>query len=252
MHAGFVDRRGNIVGEEAFLPRAALESVKNSPDLRKINVSEATEVGLWKRALRKIFRKHKARSIIEDVSIKTDNTITSNRSLAKDQFESPGKRCAICGAICSDDSIQCDKCGGGIFSSHKSHSESREAIEADKTKEKRQTSTIPFAEYRKFAYDLGRSLRTTNPDVIYAAHVACCKKCRLQLTPEALDKLLSQGPGSLGSGGLRVVIGATKEGNNLRAGRCPRCGNAEMEISVKKKHKRIQNIESLMNTPKTK
>ena len=91
--------------------------------------------------------------------------------------------------------------------------------------------TIPMGKYGEFFLEFGSSLKTTDPDVVYSTHQAYCANCGVHFTKEALQHLSLFGPKS-GFGSTLVAMGASRQGNNIRAGRCPICGHSEMKIVI--------------------
>lgn len=88
---------------------------------------------------------------------------------------------------------------------------------------------IPMLGYHQFFTQLARKLGTTNIDLIYSKHEAFCAKCNTQFTREALGYLDLYSSGLFG-GSVISVRGATREGADLRSGRCPYCGHTDLRI----------------------
>ena len=202
--------------------------------------------------LDKLFRKQKGQSSLSEEPPSRQSTPTRISSLNPAetfQVAPTGKICAICGATCAVSSIQCDKCGSGVFSSPKTVRESNQPPTLAQMPDKAHKKTIRFAKYRKFFIDLGLSLGTTDPDIVHARHKAYCAKCNLQFTREALDMLCALGPGGMFSGARTVVMGATNEGNDLRAGKCPRCGHTKFSIITdgEKSHREVETPKEIRN-----
>ena len=92
--------------------------------------------------------------------------------------------------------------------------------------------SISISEYRDFFKSLANKFGTTNPDLVYTKIKVYCEKCNVQYDQEALEMLFAVGPGGLFGGARTVVIGETKRGNDLRSGRCPKCGHTRMNIAI--------------------
>jgi predicted Zn-ribbon and HTH transcriptional regulator len=91
---------------------------------------------------------------------------------------------------------------------------------------------MPMGGYHQYLVGLARELNTTNMDTIYDHHEAFCARCGVQFTREALAHLDLFGPGG-DMFGTVMVVGATREGNDLRSGRCPKCRSMEMRVVTK-------------------
>jgi hypothetical protein len=89
---------------------------------------------------------------------------------------------------------------------------------------------VPMRDYEKYFGNLVKRLDTSDPDILYAHHEAFCAQCGIQFTREALAHLYLFGSGDFAN---LAVIGATKAGNDIRAGRCPKCGSTMMRIVTK-------------------
>jgi hypothetical protein len=85
-------------------------------------------------------------------------------------------------------------------------------------------------DYGKYLVNLANRLDTPNPDALYAHHDAFCAECGIQFSREALAHLHLFASGDFAN---FTVVGATKEGNDIRAGRCPKCGSTMMRIVAK-------------------
>ena len=126
----------------------------------------------------------------------------------------------------------CKKCGwvatGNPYKKQKIENEERLDTEAEKSR------SIPISGYFQFFMELAESLNTTDPEVILSWHSAYCDKCNTQFSKEAL-KMLQQVQSIAGLfGGADIgVINATNDGNDLRSGKCPYCGETTMRIEVK-------------------
>ena len=97
--------------------------------------------------------------------------------------------------------------------------------------------TIPISKYHEFFVELADSLKTKDIDLLYSKHRAMCSNCGVEFTKEALQSLdlfSPENPFSKALGGRMVVIGATKEGDDMRHGKCSNCGHSEMKIIVNK------------------
>lgn len=89
---------------------------------------------------------------------------------------------------------------------------------------------VPMRDYGTYLGNLAKRLDTPNPDTLYAHHEAFCAQCGIQFTREALVHLHLFGSGDFAN---LTVIGATKAGDDIRSGRCPRCGSTTMRIVAK-------------------
>ncbi|HCM96630.1 MAG TPA: hypothetical protein DIS70_02620 [Anaerolineae bacterium] len=90
---------------------------------------------------------------------------------------------------------------------------------------------IPMNTWGNCFTELVRSSKATNTseiDALYGRFKASCAKCGVPFTQEALSQLYLFGPGSM-FGGV-AVAGASREGTDIREGRCPNCGHSEMRI----------------------
>jgi|GEM_PF-6947358 len=98
-------------------------------------------------------------------------------------------------------------------------------------KKMRGTHNIKISEYSIFYNKLADSLRTSSPDIIDSKHRAYCAQCKIKFTQEALSHLYLFGPRNDFRGSSKIM-GASREGNDIRAGRCPYCGSYNMNINV--------------------
>lgn len=93
-------------------------------------------------------------------------------------------------------------------------------------------TAMPMSGYHQYLVGLARELNTADMDTIYDHHEVFCARCGVQFTREALAHLDLFGPGG-DMFGTVMVVGATREGNDLRSGRCPKCGSMEMRVVTK-------------------
>ena len=90
---------------------------------------------------------------------------------------------------------------------------------------------IPINAWGKYFTELVRSskaINTTDVDALYSKFQASCANCGTQYTKEALSKLYLFGPDSMF--GTVAIVGDSKEGTDISAGRCPNCGHSKMRI----------------------
>ncbi len=92
---------------------------------------------------------------------------------------------------------------------------------------------IEIKDYPKYWIEIAEILGTTNVSEIYSRHTASCANCENQFRKEALQHLAVFS--NFGDLHDRVVIrGASKQGNDFRAGKCPNCGSTKMRIYIYK------------------
>jgi len=88
---------------------------------------------------------------------------------------------------------------------------------------------LPINEFHNFFLNLAKKLNTTDPDIIFSKIDAFCERCNIQYTKEALSVLNIS---KMFEGTQTFVMGATQEGNDLRADKCPKCGHTKMSILI--------------------
>lgn len=93
---------------------------------------------------------------------------------------------------------------------------------------RKRDTIIPMSGYGQYMFDLALKLNTQDTELINASHEAYCAQCGVQYSREALAHLHLFGPGSMFSSVM--IVSATKEGNDLRSGRCPYCGHDKMRM----------------------
>ena len=87
---------------------------------------------------------------------------------------------------------------------------------------------IPINEYASYYPKLSDLFETTDATRINNMHTAYCTKCGVQFTSAALQQLAFVGTfGRIANINIR---NSCEQGNDLRAGKCPNCGNSEMKI----------------------
>lgn len=103
---------------------------------------------------------------------------------------------------------------------------------ADSAGDRPGTVVIPMGGYHGYLVSLAKELRTTDMDTLYAHHDGFCARCGTQFTREALAHLDLFASGEFQFGNM-TVVGATREGSAVRAGRCPKCGFTMLRLTTK-------------------
>ena len=88
---------------------------------------------------------------------------------------------------------------------------------------------ISIDEFHNYFLKLAKKFNTSDPDVIFSKIGVFCESCNIQYTKEALEVLNIS---KMFGGAKTFVMGATQEGNDLRSGKCPKCGHTKMSILI--------------------